>query len=93
MDSCYAQGIGVRKDMVKAVEWIQKSADINNGGVSAVAQGVIGNWYLYGTNVSKDMDLAAKYLQMAVDNGNVDAKNDLATALKKKNKKGLFGLF
>lgn len=90
--AAYAQGTGVRQDSAKAVEWLKRSADINEGWNSAVAQGVIGNWYLNGTNVPKDYDLAVKYLQMAVNNGREDARADLATALRKKNKKGLFGL-
>lgn len=90
---CYMEGLGTKKDIHKAVEYIKQAADMENNDSCRVAQGVIGNWYLYGTNVPKDMDLAVKYLQKAVDNGNDGAKEDLMLALKKKNKKGFFGLF
>lgn len=90
---CYMEGLGTKKDIRKAVEYITRAANFENPDACRVAQGVIGNWYLQGTNVPKDIEQAVIYLQKAVDNGNNDAKNDLQIALKKKNRKGFFGLF
>lgn len=90
---CYLEGIGTKKDQAKAVEYLIRAADYDDTEGCQIAQGVIGNWYLHGTNVPRDYEKAVFYLQKAVDKGNEGAKDDLVTALKKKNKKGFFGLF
>lgn len=95
---CYGYGTGVRKDTQKAydlfVEYIDIAIRDNVQGLDGLvtAAGIVGNWHFTGTNVKKDYALAAKYLQIALDNGDESVRADLATAIRKRDKKGLFGL-
>ena len=95
---CYGYGTGVREDSKKAydlfVEYIDIAIRDNVQGLDGLgtAAGIVGNWHFSGTNVKKDYELAAKYLQIALDNGNESIRANLAIALKKKDKKGLFGI-
>ena len=95
---CYGYGTGVRKDTKKAYDLFVEYIDIAirdnvqelDGLVTAA--GIVGNWHFSGTNVKKDYALAAKYLQIALDNGDESVRADLATAIRKRDKKSLFGL-
>ena len=60
----YANGVGVPKDSVKAVEWFRKSADAEQG--DAYAQFYLGVKYARGEGVPKDLVLAYMSLNLAM---------------------------
>ena len=64
---CYVKGIGVEKDMAKAIEYARKLADEANDSLMAW---VVASAYLNGEGVQKDETTGRKYLDMA-DDGNI----------------------
>ena len=63
MGSLYEEGIGVSKDLAKAVEWYRKAA--NNG--LAMAQHSLGIMYDLGKGVTKDPKEAAQWFRNAAN--------------------------
>jgi transcriptional regulator GlxA family with amidase domain len=71
----YSTGIGVKKDLHKGVQWLQKSADQGNQIAlefinSAVVQDYIARHYLNGENYTT----AAKWFKKAAEQGIADAQ-------------------
>jgi len=67
---CYALGLGVPKDDVKAVKWYRKAADQGE----AVAQWNLGLGYALGLGVPKDEVEAVKWYRKAADQGHAIAQ-------------------
>jgi len=72
----YWNGIGVPKDLAKAVELYQKSANQGN----ADAQSNLGFAYANGMGVPKDFAKAVELYQKAADQGNALGQNNLGIA-------------
>lgn len=72
--SRYAEGRGVKSDMVAAVQWYEKSAELG----FAPAQYRIGNIYEKGLGVPRDVAKAKSWYQMAAEQGNASAMHNLA---------------
>jgi TPR repeat protein len=62
---CYAKGIGVIKDELKAVEWLQKSAAQGNG----KAQTLLGAHYLLISTIPDKFSKALEWLQKGANQG------------------------
>lgn len=69
----YEQGVGVRRDMNKALHWYRKAADQNHD----FAQYSIGLFYEQGLGVAQDTGQAKIWYQLAAKNGNELAKQKL----------------
>ena len=69
----YQNGIGVPKDLGKAVELYQKAADQGN----PLAQNNLGWLYQNGQGVPKDLKKAVELYQKAADQGNAFGQNNL----------------
>jgi TPR repeat protein/serine/threonine protein kinase len=69
----YRRGVGLPKDLRKAVELYQKAADQGN----SVAQNSLGYLYEKGTGVTKDLSKAVELYQKAADQGNAVAQTAL----------------
>ncbi len=61
---CYVKGIGVKKDISRAIGYARKLADEVKDGMMAW---VVGSAYLSGQDVPKDETLGRKYLEQAAD--------------------------
>jgi len=70
----YFNGIGVKKDNKRALQWLQKAADTKD----SRACFDLGMMYLVGEHVQKDTKKAFHYLSIAADKGNMEAKYNLA---------------
>lgn len=70
LGSCYEEGIGVDKNITKAICWYQKAADKN----ISLAQLDLGIIYIKGKNVPRDLNKAKYWLKKAYDNGIDEAK-------------------
>ena len=66
MGSMYEEGKGVEKDLTKAVEWYQKSAEQGD----AEGQWRLGVMYEEGEGVEKDLAKAAEWYQKSAEQGN-----------------------
>lgn len=64
----YEFGIGINKDLEKAVEWYQRRAD--KGDAAAMIQ--LGLCYFNGNGVEKDSKKAVEWYQRGADNGNTN---------------------
>ena len=73
--SCYEEGKGVKKDFHKAEEWYQGSVDMSQGTEPVYR---LGRLYCCWNGVEKNIDKGVKLLQLAVKEGNTDAKYELA---------------
>lgn len=73
LGTLYAQGIGVSKDLRKAVKWHRKAAEQG----LARAQYQLGLDYANAEGVKNDDEEAAKWFRRAADQGLVDAELDL----------------
>ena len=73
LGAIYYNGLGVKKDLKKWLEWYQKAA--KQGYLSAKYN--LGKVYFYGKAVPKDFKEAAKWFQLAAEQGNKDAKKAL----------------
>ena len=69
----YANGEGVPKDPVKAVELFQKAADQGN----VDAENNLGVMYFSGEGIARDTDKAKEWFAKAAAQGNADAKANL----------------
>lgn len=65
----YSQGLGVKQDHVKALEWYQKAADLG----AAAAMNNIGYMYQNGFGVKADYIQAAKWYDKAANLGQAEA--------------------
>ncbi len=70
----YADGKGVARDMVQAIEWFNRAADLN----SAPAQYRLGSFYEKGYGVTKSLTKAAGLYEKAALAGNRKAMHNLA---------------
>jgi TPR repeat protein len=77
MGRAYFTGDGAPLDLEKAHAWLLRAADQG----SFEAQVVLGTAHMTGTKFAKDDALAAKYLQLAVEQINLDASQDRARAI------------
>jgi uncharacterized protein len=73
----YFTGDGAPVDVEKAHAWLVRAADKG----SFEAQVVLGTAHMTGTKFAKDDTLAAKYLQLAAEQINLDASEDRARAI------------
>ncbi len=73
---CYAKGLGVAKDSVKAAEWCQKAAAQGHD----LAQYNLGLSYTDGDGVAKDDIQAAKWFRQAANQGHSAAQYYLGLA-------------
>ena len=63
---CYADGVGVGKNMELAIKWLTKAADLNH----LKSQAGLGVMYMMGDKeLGQDYALAEKYLSMAAERG------------------------
>ncbi|NRB11254.1 MAG: sel1 repeat family protein [Rickettsiaceae bacterium] len=62
---CYKDGENIEKDLVKAAELLQKSADQGH----AAAQNILALMYYHGDGVSKDLKKSVGLFQKAADQG------------------------
>eukprot|EP00825_Cyclidium_porcatum_P021042 TRINITY_DN23599_c0_g1_i2.p2 TRINITY_DN23599_c0_g1~~TRINITY_DN23599_c0_g1_i2.p2 ORF type:complete len:151 (+),score=20.28 TRINITY_DN23599_c0_g1_i2:114-566(+) len=69
-DSCYDKGIGIDKNLEKALELIQKAADLG----LAQAQYTIATGYESGRWVHENIEKAKYYYQLAANQGLEEAK-------------------
>jgi TPR repeat protein len=67
---CYADGIGITKDLTQAVYWYSKSAEQGNSD----AQFNLGLCYENGKGVIKDIKQAVNWYLMAAEQGNANAQ-------------------
>ena len=67
---CYANGIGVQKDMKEAVRWFRKAAE---QGI-AEAQFSVGCYFLYEDGVVKNPEEAVRWFRKASEQGDVAAQ-------------------
>ena len=80
---CYKLGIGCKADYSKAMEEYLHLTERTGRFWQKYADGIgmalyeIGNMYLLGTGVPKDLKKAAKYFRLAAENGNIAAENAL----------------
>jgi len=70
---CYDNGIGVEKDISKAVRLYQRAIDMGN----PLAMFNLAVCYKYGQGVEKDLSKAVGLYQQAADMGNSNAMNNL----------------
>ena len=70
LGSCYANGDGVEKDMLEAIEWYRKAADQGD----ADAQYNIGLCYANGDGLEEDMTMAMEWYRKAAKRGNAEAQ-------------------
>src|SRR6266705_1429347 len=70
----YDAGIGIERDIAKAIMWYKKSAEQGN----ADAQNSLGSLYQSGDGVSKDSKQAVYWFQKAAAQRHPDAQNSLA---------------
>ena len=76
LGGCYANGIGVTKDLAEAVKWWRKAAEQGD----AKAQFMLGACYANGIGVTKDFAEAVKWYRKVTQQGHQKAKvklNDL----------------
>ena len=71
MGSCYANGYGVEKDTIEAMNWFRKAAEQGH----AEAQRVLGACYVTGYGVEKDTIEAMNWFRKAADQGDANAQN------------------
>lgn len=76
LGSCYYRGLGVSKDLTKAVEWEQKAAEQGY----AFAQNYLGLCYYNGWGVSKDLTKAVELFRKAAEQGYAQAQCYLAVS-------------
>ena len=65
----YQEGMGVEQDYAKALEWLEKAADLGNSS----AMNNIGYSYYYGNGIEQDYAKALEWLEKAADLGNSSA--------------------
>ncbi len=70
----YAKGIGVKRDMAKAVEYYTQSAELN----FPTAQSILAGCYERGEGVEKNLEKALKLYNKAIEGGDVVAQFNLA---------------
>ena len=76
LSSIHSEGkCGRKKDEKKALELMTKAAELGSGD----AQASLGNKYLWGLGVEKDMWKASHYLERAAINGCMEARNILGS--------------
>jgi len=73
LGSMYSNGLGVPRDLVKAVYWTRKAADSGN----PRAQANLGLFYMHGIGLPQDDRQAVVWLSRAADQGNAGAQNTL----------------
>lgn len=73
----YSDGTGTEKAYEKALKWYLQVVELNEKETTNVAQNNIGLLYYRGNGVTQDKKEALKWLQLAVDNGNTGAVNNL----------------
>ena len=73
----YSGGRGVELDYESGFYWTKKAADLNN----VFSQANLGWHYHNGLGVEKNLDLANKFYEIAKDQGNEYAKNQLENLL------------
>lgn len=66
-------GLGVRRDPVEAVAWLDKAAVQGHVG----AQSALGWKYMTGDGIARDDDAAFQWLRRAAERGNTAAQNNL----------------
>ena len=68
----YLTGIGAEKDVATGLNWLEKAADENN---DAYAQYILGNLFTGGRidDIAADPEKARRWLQKAVNQGNITA--------------------
>lgn len=71
--SMYENGEGVEKDIVQAIYWYRKAADLDDD----IAQFYLGYIYYQGTAVVRDYPLAFKWFAKAAAHGNPDFQYNL----------------
>jgi TPR repeat protein len=74
LSGCYIDGMYVKQDFGKALDWLEKAVEAGN---ADALQG-IGNMYFNGQGVPKDYVMAAQYFQQAADLNNGYALRFLA---------------
>jgi localization factor PodJL len=70
----YTDGLGTQKDLAKAAQWYEASADLGY----APAQYIIGNFNEKGLGVEKNPEKAAEWYKKAAQGGNIIAMHNLA---------------
>lgn len=73
LGNAYQDGLGVKKDYVKAVEWYQKAAEQGY----AEAQCILGAHYVQGKGVEQDYVKAVDWYRKAAEQGYEKAKQRL----------------
>ena len=69
----YYDGVGVKRDIGKAIEWFKKAAELNH----PRAMFLLGSCYYNGTGMNKDYDRALDWLTKAAQLGDAKAMNRL----------------
>ena len=69
----YLSGLGVPKDYVKALSWLQKAAALGDG----TAESQLGAMYLTGLGVPKDYVQALAWYRKAADQGDANAESQV----------------
>ena len=69
IDQCYEEGLGVEQNIGLAIEWYERSGNLNNA--DALYQ--LGDFYLNGIGVDQDNSIAKDYFLRASALGNTDA--------------------
>ena len=71
---CAEKGLGVKKDINKAVEWYKKATDGGGTKERIMAMNKLGKMYEYGQGVNKNDEVAVSYYQMAAAEGDSSAQ-------------------
>ena len=75
LGACYAEGVGVVRNMIEAAKWYRMAADQGE----PLGQRSIGLCYAKGEGVAKDMIYAAKWYLRAAEQGDALAQNYLGS--------------
>ncbi len=73
LGTCYYDGIGVKRNPVKAVKWFRMAAERDN----ADAQYWMGRCCYYGIGMRKDMTEALAWYHRAADQEHMSARNEI----------------
>ncbi len=81
---CYRKGIGVKKDLEKAVHWLREAVDAGNTGAKDDLVDTMYElaWsYREGNGVKKDLKEAIRYFRKAAKRGHIGAQKGLADTM------------
>lgn len=76
MGIMYKNGLGVEQDYAKAMEWFEKSVELNNN--NSIAMCWIGYMYEYGDGVEPDYEKAMEWYMKSAELNNYEAMTYIA---------------